>query len=121
MTTLVHCWSSDMGPALSLPFLEPLLARGWQIVVACPPGPRLAEIEALGVRVIAHELERRFHPAGDLRGARTLYRAFRGLRPDIVHTHNAKVGLVARAMAAAARVPIIVHTHHGLVFSLDTP
>src|SRR5262245_8473590 len=112
MVRIIQCWSSDMGLALSLPYLEPLLARGWEIVGMCPAGPRRGEVEARGGEVVTHELERRNDPAGDVRGALTFWRTFRRLRPDIVHTHNAKVGLVGRAVAAAAGVPIVVHTHH---------
>lgn len=40
---------------------------------------------------------------------RILYR----LRPDIVHTHMAKAGVIGRLAGMLARVPVRIHTFHG--------
>ncbi|MFM8417236.1 MAG: glycosyltransferase, partial [Actinomycetota bacterium] len=37
----------------------------------------------------------------------------RRLKPDIVHTHMAKAGVIGRIAAVLARVPVRVHTYHG--------
>ncbi len=50
----------------------------------------------------------------DLRALVELYRLFRRLRPDIVHTHNPKPGVYGRIAARLARVPLVVNTQHGL-------
>ncbi len=42
-----------------------------------------------------------------------LVRTLRRLRPDVVHTHMAKAGVLGRLAGVLARVPVRVHTFHG--------
>lgn len=60
-------------------------------------------------------LGRSIKPLDDLRAFVTLVRLMRAERPDIVHTHTAKAGVLGRLAAIVARVPIRVHTFHGHV------
>lgn len=62
------------------------------------------------------ELVRPVHPILDLLALRKLERLLRELRPDIVHTHSAKGGILGRLAAKRAGVPVIVHTIHGPSF-----
>ncbi len=62
------------------------------------------------------ELIRAIRPATDLRAYLLLRRSLRRLRPDVVHTHSSKAGILGRAAAWAERVPAVVHTIHGLPF-----
>ncbi len=121
MIRLMHLLSHDVGIHASMPFCLPLAARGWDVSFACPPGPctELAAHHRMAVKPLA--LRRTLHAPSDLAGAIQLLRYFRGERPHIVHTHNIKVGHMGRVLAAAARVPIVVHTLHGLAYSLETP
>jgi glycosyltransferase involved in cell wall biosynthesis len=56
-------------------------------------------------------------PQDDARALGSLVRAIRRLRPDIVHTHTAKGGMLGRlaAVMAGGPRPKIVHTYHGHV------
>jgi len=56
-------------------------------------------------------------PQDDARALASLVRAMRRLRPDIVHTHTAKAGMLGRlaAVMAGGPRPKIVHTYHGHV------
>ena len=59
------------------------------------------------------------HPVRDLRSLLALRRLFDGERPDIVHTHTAKAGVLGRVAAASVDVPIRIHTFHGHVLGGD--
>lgn len=121
MTRLVHCWSSDHGIEGSAATDRLPLERGWEVCHTSPPGPRVALAEARGAQWFPHHLERRLNVAGDFAASFKLYRELRARDVDILHTHHIKVGLVGRVVGGLARVPIVVHTHHGLGYSLDTP
>ena len=60
-------------------------------------------------------LGRSVKPLDDLRAFVTLVRLMRAEKPDIVHTHTAKAGVLGRLAAIVARVPVRVHTFHGHV------
>jgi glycosyltransferase involved in cell wall biosynthesis len=60
-------------------------------------------------------LGREIAPLSDLRALVGLHRLMRAWRPEIVHTHTAKAGVLGRVAARAAGVPTVVHTYHGHV------
>jgi glycosyltransferase involved in cell wall biosynthesis len=60
-------------------------------------------------------LGREIAPLSDLRALVGLHRLMRAWRPDIVHTHTAKAGLLGRLAARATGIPTVVHTYHGHV------
>ena len=74
---------------------------------ACTQGVRFIEVP---------ELVRRIRPVNDLRAMMELLRIIRRERPDIVHTHTSKAGILGRLAAKLAGVPKIIHTAHGHVF-----
>jgi glycosyltransferase involved in cell wall biosynthesis len=69
------------------------------------------------LRVIEEStLIRAIHPWKDQKAYRQLRSRIRSLRPDVVHTHSAKAGLLGRAAAWKEKVPCVVHTVHGAPF-----
>jgi glycosyltransferase involved in cell wall biosynthesis len=65
---------------------------------------------------ILPSLVRPLHPARDLIAFLQLTKMFRATRPDLVHTHSGKAGILGRLAAQRAGVPLIVHTIHGPSF-----
>ena len=62
------------------------------------------------------ELVRPLHPWKDPLAFRRLTGIFRELRPDVVHTHSGKAGVLGRLAAAKIGVPVVIHTIHGPSF-----
>ena len=61
-------------------------------------------------------LVRRISPINDLKAFISIFLLLRRSKPDIVHTHTSKAGILGRLAAWVARVPIVIHTPHGHVF-----
>jgi glycosyltransferase involved in cell wall biosynthesis len=82
-----------------------------------PEGDLFARAAERGLKVeLMPELVRAIRPGTDWKAYRALRRSFRRLRPEVVHTHSSKAGIIGRAAAWAERVPAVVHTIHGLPF-----
>lgn len=121
MIRLAHVCSSDLAiPALA-PFWRPLLERGWEVTFITPDGPHVEPGKQAGLRWLPLALQRRIHVGSDIAGTVQLARYFLRDRYDIVHTHNIKAGHIGRVVAALTRVPIVVHTIHGMAYSMQTP
>ena len=69
-----------------------------------------------GFLKIVPELVRPISPLKDLTALAKLRRHFEETRPDIVHTHSGKAGLLGRLAARIVGVPHIIHTIHGPSF-----
>lgn len=82
-----------------------------------PEGELLTEADRLGLNVtLVPQMRRAIHPIRDWATVRALRRIIRELKPQIVHTHSSKAGVLGRWAAYAERVPVIMHTIHGLPF-----
>jgi glycosyltransferase involved in cell wall biosynthesis len=76
--------------------------------------PELARTPDLLTRVPA--LVRPVHPLKDWLAVRQLEKILREQKPDIVHTHSGKAGILGRLAARRAGVPVIIHHIHGPSF-----
>jgi glycosyltransferase involved in cell wall biosynthesis len=95
--------------------------QGFDVIMMSSDG---SEVEALVEQEgCSHEvirLTRRITPWQDLKALVTLTRRLRQLRPDIVHTHTPKAGLIGMWAAKLAGVPIRLHTIAGLPWMEST-
>ena len=116
---LVHVTTVDMSLVLLLgPQLRAFADAGMEVVGVSAPGPFVPQLESWGIRHQPLRHATRSAAVGqDLLALAELWRLFRQLEPDIVHTHNPKPGFYGRIAARAAGVPGVVNTVHGLYAS----
>ncbi len=86
-----------------------------------PEGSLMQRARGCGYRVeTVDEMRRSILPVKDFRTYHRLTKRFRDLKPDVVHTHSSKAGIIGRWAADRAKTPVIVHTIHGLAFTAST-
>ncbi len=101
---------------------EGLDARGHDVTLITgpalgPEGELLSRARQAGYRLIVlDEMRREIHPLRDRKTARRLEKLFTELRPEIMHSHASKAGILARKAAGKFQGIRVVHTIHGLPY-----
>jgi glycosyltransferase involved in cell wall biosynthesis len=99
-----------------------LLLRGWDVHLAVSAertaGFREDMAELARAGAVIHELPmvRAVSPWKDRAHTLELTTLMRELRPDVVHTHSSKAGVLGRRAASAAGCGAVVHTPHTYSF-----
>ena len=95
--------------------MEYMSSKGFDVVMMSADGQERHEVIANeNCEHIVIPLTREITPLKDLRALWILYRQLRSLKPNIVHTHTPKAGIVGMIAAWLARVPVRIHTVAGL-------
>ncbi|MHB2027001.1 MAG: glycosyltransferase family 4 protein [Elusimicrobiota bacterium] len=63
------------------------------------------------------DLHRKISPIDDWRSLWEMVKILKLEKPEIVHTHSSKAGILGRIAARICGVPTIVHTYHGFGFT----
>ncbi len=99
-----------------------LLSRGWDVHLAVSAertaGFREDMAELARAGAVIHELPmvRAVSPWKDRAHTLELTKLMRELRPDVVHTHSSKAGVLGRRAASAPGCGAVVHTPHTYSF-----
>ncbi len=92
---------------------EPILLTG---PTEGPEGSLMDQVRQVGFDYrIVTSLRRSVNPLDEYRAYRQLVRLLRETKPDLVHTHTSKAGILGRMAASKAGIPC-VHTIHGASF-----
>lgn len=110
------------GPSINVTYLSKYMAPEFETMLVIG-GKDDHEQDAdhlsmeLGLRpVVVNEMKRNIFPLQDGLAYQKIKSIIEEFKPDIVHTHAAKSGVIGRLAADACKVPVIVHTFHGHVF-----
>lgn len=110
---------SEVGgaQAVVLAYLRSLRNRVDLALATGDEGFLADEARALGVTVfVVPELVPEISPRLDWQAVRALNHVIREYKPDLVHAHSSKAGVVGRLAASLAKVPS-VFTAHGFAFT----
>lgn len=97
-------------------------AAGHEVMLATgpetgPEGSLLPRAHAGGYRVTClPAMQRELNPLADAGACHETRAVINAFRPDVVHTHSSKAGIIGRAAAWRLAVPAVIHTIHGLPF-----
>ena len=92
------------------------VALVYGVRAGCTPEQYRAQASGAAKAVYVPELVREISPIKDARALAKLISLFREQRPDVVHAHSSKAGVLARLAAWFAGVPKIFYTPHGYSF-----
>jgi len=101
---------------------EGLRARGCEVTLVTgpalgPEGDLMNRARSGGYEVfLIDDMRREISPLRDLRAYHRIAELLKRIRPDIVHSHSSKAGILTRRGAAKIGGMKIVHTVHGLPF-----
>lgn len=94
--------------------------QGFEVLLISADGPELPAVLANeGCPHIVVPLTRQITPFKDLACLWQLIKIFKKHKPDIVHTHTPKAGLIGMLAAKLAGVPIRIHTVAGMPLMVE--
>jgi glycosyltransferase involved in cell wall biosynthesis len=91
------------------------MSEYFEVVGVTSPGKEIKEVEDNEqIRVIPISMSRKITPIQDLKSLWKIYWLLKKEKPDIVHTHTPKAGIIGMMAARLANIPIRLHTVAGL-------
>ncbi len=92
-----------------------MMKNGFDVILASAEGKEIPQIEKeTGLSVNMLPLTRKISPFTDLKALWQTYKLIKQTKPDIVHTHTPKAGIIGMLAARLAGVPVRMHTVAGM-------
>src|SRR5574340_152897 len=89
-------------------------AQGFEVAIVCPAGDQLEPFcQSEGAVHYCVPVRRAAAPMDDLVSVYRVWRILREVRPDILHAHTPKGGIIGMLAAWLARVPVRVYHMRG--------
>lgn len=100
--------------------LQFMQQNGFDVLMISADGPELADvIKNEGCRHVIVPMTRKITPMQDLKCLYQLIKIFRKEKPDIVHTHTPKAGLLGMLAAKFCGVKVRIHTVAGMPLMVE--
>lgn len=101
--------------------LKFMTQNGYEVIGVSSPGEALNDVQKNeGVRTVAIEMTRTISLFKDLKALMQLIKLFKREKPQIVHTHTPKAGLLGMLAARIVGVPYRLHTVAGMPLTIAT-
>lgn len=118
---VLHITQATIGGTLEYIklFFSHIDREKYEIYLVCPSyGPMKEEIEKLGVTVYPIEMTHDISIKDDLKSFWNLKKLIAKVKPDLVHLHSSKAGVLGKLASYVNKVPVIYNAH-GWSFSMD--
>ncbi len=110
----------ELGGAqkIALSLCKNLNKNRFETLLICGCGGILDDEARQNTRVLfVKDLVRELRPVKDLKALFSIYKILKKEKPDIVHTHSSKAGILGRLAAKLAGTKCIIHAIHGFAFN----
>ncbi|MCE5231191.1 glycosyltransferase family 4 protein [bacterium] len=99
-----------------LPLMRAQREAGFDVELACAPGPDIAVIEKEGFVCHAIPFQRSYDLPAHIKAYRELAKLLRRRPFTVVHAHTPIASAIARPCARRNGVPVVIYTAHGFYF-----
>ncbi len=103
------------------PLVDHLDANGYDVHIACSPGPHTPALQQSDYQLHSIPIARRILAGSHLSSIWKLYRLMRQEKFDAVHVHTPVASILGRIAAKLAGVKMIIYTAHGFYFHDQMP
>ncbi len=110
----------ELGGAqkIALSLCKNINKDNFDIFLICGCGGMLDEEARHDTQVFfVKDLVRELNPIKDIKALLAIYKILKKEKPDIVHTHSSKAGILGRIAAKMAGIKYIIHAIHGFAFN----
>ena len=117
MKKIAHITTSSISHKILVDKLTVLQKKGYDIhFISSKEGYDAELMKNYNFTLKFIKMRRKINIFSDFISIIKMTRLLRQEKYDIVHTHTAKAGVIGRIAAKLAKIPIVVHTSHGLPF-----
>lgn len=119
---ILHITQATIGGTLEYLklFFSHIDSNKYEVCLICPSyGPMKKEIEDMGIYVYPIEMSRNISFKKDIACFLEIKKAISYIKPDIVHLHSSKAGVLGKLASYLNKSPCIYNAH-GWSFSMDT-